>query len=68
LVSPLQTNNSTNNIKRKFTNKKEFFKNKKARPDGVIAFKKPKMPKIPTYSANVQPAQLLNEVKLNYDI
>jgi hypothetical protein len=41
--------------------KKEFFQ-KKTRAEGGIAFKKPKLPKIPVYSAAVQPAQLLNEV------
>ena len=61
-ISPLQTNNNNNNTKRKFVKKNEFFKNKKQRGEGGIAFKKPKAPKIPVYNATVQPAQLLHEV------
>lgn len=63
LTSPLQTNN--NNFKRKFGNKKEFFKNKKQRAEGGIIFKKTKAPKIPVYDANIQPAQVLNEIHSN---
>jgi hypothetical protein len=70
VVSPLQTNNDNNNTvgKRKFGTKKEFFaanKLKKQKGEGGIVFKKPKPPKIPVYKADIQPAQLLNELHSN---